>query len=202
MWLTQSAIETILVSLISEKDTLTQLDVAIGDGDHGANIERGCRAVQSIVTDLVDLDLSDATHKIGYTLLMSMGGASGALFGTFFLTLGRKLSQTPDFSEFCTAFENAIQAVQDRGKSEQGQKTLLDVLIPTSQLLLEQAPPKKWRDISDFAMECANNTKCLEAKVGRASFLGKRSVGHIDPGAYSCALIIHQICDLLEVRYE
>lgn len=198
MHLTRNFIESVITGLIKEKDLLTQLDIAIGDGDHGANIERGCQAVQAIIEELVEIGLPQAIQKAGFVLIMNMGGASGPLYGTLLLNLGKQLPENPSFSDFAEAFETAVQAVKIRGRSDFGQKSILDVLIPMSQLFVEKPAPWNWKTVSEFALECASKTIVLEAKVGRAAFLGKRSIGHVDPGAYSCALMICQICELLE----
>jgi dihydroxyacetone kinase-like protein len=189
--LTRELIETVARTVIDHADELTALDQAIGDGDHGLNMKRGFEAV------LVDLDahsgkpLPEALKAVGMVLVMKVGGASGPLYGTLFLTLGKALPAEPNHAELVAGFATAIEAVKARGKSEVGQKTMLDVLAPAQVALAEG------RDPAAAAAAAAEATIPMKALRGRASFLGDRSIGHMDPGARSSALIIAAITEVL-----
>ena len=175
------------------KDELTKLDSAIGDGDHGVNLERGLRAVKEQVKEIKSLELAEALLMIGRILVMKIGGASGPLFGTLALTLGKELKDKEiTLANFAEAFNQAVLAVKLRGKAELGQKTMLDVLLPVAKHL--QKKPDKWQEVAKIANQAVLAGKGLQAKRGRASFLGERSIGHIDPGSQSMALIINLIC--------
>jgi phosphoenolpyruvate---glycerone phosphotransferase subunit DhaL len=168
-------------------DELTALDQAIGDGDHGLNMKRGFDAVRGDMAVIAAKPLPDALKAIGTKLVMTVGGASGPLFGTFFLTLGKELPPGPDRAALAAAFAKAVDAVAARGKSQAGQKTMLDVLYPVATALVTG---KSADQIVAVADEAAVSTKPMKAIRGRASFLGDRSIGHVDPGARSSALII------------
>ncbi|MFN3461813.1 MAG: dihydroxyacetone kinase subunit DhaL, partial [Oceanibaculum sp.] len=120
-------------------DELTELDQAIGDGDHGINMKRGFEAVMADCAGLVEKPWPDFLKGVGMTLVMKVGGASGPLFGTLFMTLGKELPATPNAGDVAAALDAAIQAVQARGKSEAGQKTMLDVLVPVAAQLRKDA---------------------------------------------------------------
>ncbi len=189
--LTRELIETVARRVIDHADELTALDQAIGDGDHGLNMKRGFEAV------LVDLDvhaakpLPEALKSVGMALVMKVGGASGPLYGTLFMTLGKSLPAEPAPADIAPAFAAAIEAVKARGKSDVGQKTMLDVLAPT------QAALAAGRDPAAAALAAAEATIPMKALRGRASFLGDRSIGHMDPGARSSALIIAAIAEVV-----
>jgi dihydroxyacetone kinase-like protein len=174
---------------------LTELDQAIGDGDHGTGMKRGFDAVLADADKLAEQPLPAALRALGQKLVMSMGGASGPLYGTFFMELGKALDENPDRASFAAGFERAVAAVAARGKSEPGQKTLLDVLAPVSKALAADGTPAS---IARVAAEAAEATVPMQALRGRAAFLGPRSVGHMDPGARSSSLIIGAVCAVLE----
>jgi dihydroxyacetone kinase-like protein len=175
-------------------DELTALDQAIGDGDHGVNMKRGFEAVRGEAAAIAAKPLPDALKAIGTRLVMTVGGASGPLFGTLFLTLGKELPAEPDRATLAATFAKAVDAVAARGKSQLGQKTMLDVLYPVSAALAAGKPADEVVAVADAAVE---ETKPMKAIRGRASFLGDRSIGHIDPGARSSALIIGAVADAL-----
>lgn len=177
-------------------DELTALDQAIGDGDHGINMKRGFEAVMADAGNLVTKPWPDFLKGVGMTLVMKVGGASGPLFGTLFLTLGKELSAEPTADDVVKALRSAIEAVQARGKSERGQKTMLDVLIPVAEHL--EAGGRDLAAIVTAAEAAAQATQPMKAIRGRASFLGERSIGHVDPGAKSSALIITAVADVLK----
>ena len=176
-------------------DELTALDQAIGDGDHGLNMKRGFEAVRTDSAALTEKPLPDALKAIGTKLVMTVGGASGPLFGTLFLSLGKELPAEPGRAELATAFAKAVDAVAARGKSQAGQKTMLDVLYPVQAAL---AGGKTGAELADMADAAAEATKPMKAIRGRASFLGDRSIGYIDPGARSTALIVRAVTETLE----
>ena len=180
-------IEAVARTVIDHAEELTALDQAIGDGDHGANMKRGFEAVLSELDALVAKPLPEALRAAGTQLVMKVGGASGPLYGTLFMGLGKSLPETFDRRAVAQALDAAIAAVKARGKSEAGQKTMLDVLIPVQQAVAVGEGPGA---IADTAMKAAEATIPMKALRGRASFLGDRSIGHMDPGARSSALIV------------
>jgi dihydroxyacetone kinase-like protein len=183
--------------VISHADELTTLDQAIGDGDHGLNMKRGAMAVLEQLDDLAAKPLPEALKTAGQTLVMKVGGASGPLYGTLLMTLGTNLPVAPDERELQQAMGLAIQAVKKIGRSEVGQKTMLDVLAPVHEELSlgGQGLPDRVRRRGTAAAEA---TVPMRATKGRASFLGERSIGHMDPGARSSSLMIAAICSVLE----
>jgi dihydroxyacetone kinase-like protein len=174
-------------SMIEHAEELTSLDQAIGDGDHGLNMKRGFEAVLAALPGLADKALPEMLRTIGMTLVMKVGGASGPLVGTFFMELGKALPETPARADFVAATDKAVTAVKARGRSDAGQKTLLDVLVPVQTVLAEGGDA---RAIAAEAARAADRTIPMLAIRGRASFLGERSIGHMDPGACSAALLI------------
>ncbi|WP_374382293.1 dihydroxyacetone kinase subunit DhaL [Dongia sp.] len=177
-------------------EELTSLDQAIGDGDHGINMKRGFEAVMGDAAALTSKPWPDFLKAVGMTLVMKVGGASGPLFGTLFMTLGKELPPEPRAGDVVKALRAAIVAVQARGKSEAGQKTMLDVLIPVAEQL--EAGNLSLDQLKEKALGSAEATKPLRAIRGRASFLGDRSIGHVDPGARSSALMIGAVVDVLK----
>ena len=192
-------IETLAKTVIAEADRLTGLDQAIGDGDHGLNMKRGFEAVLADLDGLSRKPLPDAIKAIGTHLVMKVGGASGPLYGTLFLTLGKELPAELTLADVAKAFASAFDAVKARGKSDLGQKTMLDVLGPVRDALSNaSADPQLGDRLKRVATEAAETTVNMKAIRGRASFLGDRSIGHMDPGACSSALMIAAIVDFLE----
>lgn len=174
---------------------LTMLDQAIGDGDHGTGMKRGFDAVLADADKLAEQPLPAALTSLGRTLVMSMGGASGPLYGTFFMEMGKAIDEEPDRNALNAAFSRALAAVAMRGKSEPGQKTMLDVLAPVA-VALEAGDDAA--SIARIAADAAQATVPMQALRGRAAFLGERSVGHMDPGARSASLIIGAVCAVFE----
>jgi phosphoenolpyruvate---glycerone phosphotransferase subunit DhaL len=179
-------------TVIAHADELTALDAAIGDGDHGHNMKRGFEAVLGEVDALSGLPSPEFLRAIGHKLLTRVGGASGPLYATLFMTMGKLMPPSPARSEFVAALNGAVEAVKARGKSNVGQKTMIDVLAPA---LAEIAAGGAPGAVADVARGAAEATVPMLATRGRASFLGERSVGHMDPGARSMALIIAAVCD-------
>jgi dihydroxyacetone kinase-like protein len=182
-------------AVIEHADELTSLDQAIGDGDHGLNMKRGFEAVLAALPGLADKPLPEMLKAIGMTLVMKVGGASGPLVGTFFMELGKALPEQPSRADLVVATEKAIDAVKARGRSEAGQKTLLDVLVPVHAVLAGGGDAKA---IAIEAVEAADRTTPMLAIRGRASFLGERSIGHMDPGSRSASLLIGAAIETLE----
>lgn len=182
-------------TIAAHADELTTLDQAIGDGDHGLNMKRGFEAVRAEADQFATKSLPDALKAIGTKLVMTVGGASGPLFGTLFMALGKEISPEPDRANLAAAFGKAIEAVAARGKSQVGQKTMLDVLQPVHDALLQG---KTGAEIADAADSSADATVPMKALRGRASFLGDRSIGHMDAGARSTALLVRAVTETVE----
>ena len=191
----EKLVRALAVSVIEHADELTSLDQAIGDGDHGLNMKRGFEAVLATLPSLADKSPPEMLKAIGMTLVMKVGGASGPLVGTFFMELGKALPEEPTRADLVAATDKAIAAVKARGRSEAGQKTLLDVLVPVQAIFAAggDAPA-----IAAEAAEAAERTTPMLATRGRASFLGERSIGHMDPGSRSASLLIGAAVATLE----
>lgn len=181
--------------IVTHADELTALDRAIGDGDHGLNMKRGFEAVRAEAAALAEKPLPEALKAIGTKLVMTVGGASGPLFGTLFMNLGKELPAEPGRADLAAALAKSIDAVAARGKSQAGQKTMLDVLYPVQAAI---ASGKAALEVADVADAAAEATKPMKAIRGRASFLGDRSIGHVDAGARSTALIVRAVAARLE----
>lgn len=181
-------------TISAHADELTSLDQAIGDGDHGYNMKRGFDALLAEADALAAKPLPDALKAAGTKLVMTVGGASGPLFGTFLMALGKELPAAPDRADFVAAFGKAVDAVAARGKSEAGQKTMLDVLYPVRDALAEGKSNAEIAAVADAAAEATVPMKALR---GRASFLGDRSIGHMDPGSRSSALLVRTAAETL-----
>ncbi|RWM09618.1 dihydroxyacetone kinase subunit DhaL [Mesorhizobium sp.] len=184
-------------TVAAHADELTALDQAIGDGDHGLNMRRGFEAVRAEAEAIAAKPLPDALKAVGTKLVMTVGGASGPLFGTLFMALGKELPAAPDRAALTAAFGKAVEAVAARGKSQPGQKTMLDVLQPVYEAL---AQGKTGSEIADVADKAADATVPMKALRGRASFLGERSIGHMDAGARSTALLVRAVAETVEGR--
>jgi len=186
-------------TIYAHVDELTRLDQAIGDGDHGLNMKRGFKALLESRDELSQLPFGPALSTAGMTLVMKVGGASGPLFGSFLLAAGKVADEMPaNSNDVVTLLDAGIAAVKARGKSDVGAKTMLDVLVPLQQALVN-ADDDFFTVARRSADSAVAKTKDMRATKGRASFLGERSVGHIDPGARSVALLVHAVCDVMEV---
>lgn len=188
--------------IIAAADELTALDAAIGDADHGLNMRRGFTAVLAALAEKGPLDAAETLKLVGTTLVMTVGGASGPLYGTLFLTLGKALAAhqaaagaAPDRAAYAAMLNAAIAAVAARGKAAAGDKTLLDVLIPVAAALERGADAATIRATAEAAAEATVPVKALR---GRAAFLGERSIGHMDPGARSAAIVVAAVCDVVD----
>jgi dihydroxyacetone kinase-like protein len=185
--------------VIASADELTDLDRAIGDGDHGTNMRRGFEAVLAAADELSGKSFGESLKGVGTMLVMKVGGASGPLYGTLFLSLGKGLADEVSREQVADAFAAAIDAVKARGKSEAGQKTMLDVFLPVLAVVREGGEGIPAR-LKAAARTAAENTIPMKAIRGRASFLGERSIGHMDPGARSSELIVDAVADVMEGR--
>jgi dihydroxyacetone kinase-like protein len=183
-------------TLIDHVDELTALDQAIGDGDHGLNMRRGALAIQATLPDLEGQSLNAALKTMGMTCMSTIGGSSGPVFGTLMVTLARELPEGPGPADFASALAAGIAALTRLGKAEVGQKTLLDVLAPVQHLLAQGGDDLPAR-VRQCAFASAEATAQMAAIKGRASFLGDRALGHVDPGSRSMALIVGAVCDSL-----
>jgi dihydroxyacetone kinase-like protein len=191
----EGLVRALAVSVIEHADELTSLDQAIGDGDHGLNMKRGFEAVLATLPGLAEKSLPEMLKAIGMTLVMKVGGASGPLVGTFFMELGKALPEQPARADLVAATDRAINAVKARGRSDTGQKTLLDVLVPVQAIFAAGGDAEA---IAAEAAAAAERTTPMLAIRGRASFLGERSIGHMDPGSRSASLLIGAAVKTLE----
>jgi dihydroxyacetone kinase-like protein len=195
----EKLVRALAVSVIEHAEELTSLDRAIGDGDHGLNMKRGFEAVLATLPAIADKSMPEMLKAIGMTLVMKVGGASGPLVGTFFMELGKALPEQPTRADLVAATDKAIAAVKARGRSEAGQKTLLDVLVPVQAIFAAGGDATA---IAAGAAEAAERTTPMLATRGRASFLGERSIGHMDPGSRSASLLIGAAVATLEFEAD
>jgi dihydroxyacetone kinase-like protein len=174
---------------------LVKLDTAIGDADHGTNMDRGMRKAVEKVDALEGDDIGAALKAVGMALVSSVGGAAGPLYGTLFLQMGTATAGATslDAAAFADALDAGIKGVQARGKAEPGDKTMVDALLPAAAALREAQPAGVAEAVHRAAQAAEEGMKAtipLEARKGRASYLGPRSVGHQDPGATSSWLLL------------
>jgi dihydroxyacetone kinase-like protein len=188
--------------LKENRDYLTELDSAIGDADHGANMDRGFRAVMSKMPEIADKDIGTVLKTVGMTLISTVGGAGGPLYGTFFLQAGMKSSGKMELNleDWAEALEAAVGGVVMRGKAVLGDKTMVDALTPAVDALKESLNGnvpigKALQTSADAAKQGMVETIPMVARKGRASYLGERSAGHQDPGATSSYLILQAAAD-------
>jgi phosphoenolpyruvate---glycerone phosphotransferase subunit DhaL len=190
-------------TLVDHLEELTQLDQAIGDGDHGLNMKRGAQAIQAKLAEMDTTNLNETLKAIGRVCVAMIGGSSGPVFGTLLITMGKELPSNPTSADVATALRISIEALTKLGKAEVGQKTLLDVLDPVQKLLAKGAVDggdDMLARVRQCAFESAQATANMEATRGRSSFLGDRARGHVDPGSRSIALIIGSVCDSLKLN--
>ena len=186
----------------ARRDELTELDAAIGDADHGVNMDRGMQAVAAKLADAADgpredVSLGPLLKTAGMTLVSTVGGAAGPLYGTLFLEMGKAAAErtTLTTAEWAGVVSAGVAGVQTRGKAEPGDKTMVDALLPAAEALRAAAGsgaslPAASRAAADAAAEGMRATTPLVARKGRASYLGARSAGHQDPGATSSWLLL------------
>ena len=188
--------------IIEQKDFLTELDRPIGDNDHGINMARGFEAVKAKLADLGDKDIGTILKTTGMTLVSTVGGSSGPLYGTLFMKMGMALKDKTEltFEDFLTAFQLGIDGVGQRGHSTVEEKTMLDALVPSIQAV--KASWAEGADVkaaltagADAARAGVEHTKDIIATKGRASYVGERSLGHQDPGATSYLFMAEVVVD-------
>jgi dihydroxyacetone kinase-like protein len=187
-----------------QKDFLSELDSAIGDGDHGVNMARGFTAVVAAIEAAPPADIGAAFKTVSLSLIKTVGGASGPLYGTFFLQCATAFVAKPeaDLAAWTVAVEKGIQGIEKLGKAQQGDKTMLDAWLPALAALKSTAESGQGLEDALLAAalaaeEGAKATVPLQARKGRASYLGERSIGHQDPGATSTALLLRAAAETL-----
>lgn len=196
-------IEKIADKIEIEKQYLTDLDSEIADGDHGINMARGFGAVKEKLTSLKDKDCGTVLKTVGMTLVSTVGGAAGPLYGTAFMKVGAVCAgkEELDGDDFINIMEAAIEGVKMRGKSDKGEKTMLDSMIPAYEAFkfeFENGDVKStMRKALNASQEGVEYTKTIVATKGRASYIGQRSLGHQDPGATSFTYMIECLYDIL-----
>jgi dihydroxyacetone kinase-like protein len=191
--LIRALIDRTTAAIDAAAEELTALDRAIGDGDHGLNMARGFGAIREAADELAALGFGAALQKAGMTLVMKVGGASGPLYGSALMAMGKAAAERPaDAAALAAA---GVEAVKARGKSDVGAKTMLDVLAPVAEALAAGGGAASARAAADAGLAA---TRPMRATKGRAAFLGERSVGHLDPGARSAQLLVHAVCDAVE----
>jgi dihydroxyacetone kinase-like protein len=194
---------TAVASMITENSKyLTELDSAIGDADHGANMERGFKAVMNKMPEISDKDIGTIFKTVGMTLLSTVGGAGGPLYGTFFLQAGLKTTGKMELSlaDWAEALEAALSGIIMRGKAQLEDKTMVDALTPAVNALKQAVEVNRplaeaLKESAEAAKQGMESTIPLVARKGRASYLGERSAGHQDPGATSSYMILREAAD-------
>ncbi|AGE19991.1 dihydroxyacetone kinase ADP-binding subunit DhaL [Serratia marcescens] len=186
-----------------ERDFLTQLDTEIGDADHGLNMNRGFNKVVEKLPSVADKDIGFILKNTGMTLLSSVGGASGPLFGTFFIRAAQAANakQSLDLTELHQVMQEGVEGVVMRGKAEPGDKTMCDVWWPVVESLGQSAQQnlsvaEALQRAADSAERAVESTITMQARKGRASYLGERSIGHQDPGATSVMLMMKTLAEV------
>lgn len=200
-----SFIETVALRVKEQRDYLTQLDSAIGDADHGVNLDRGFSTVVGKLPSVADKDIGAILKTVGTTLVSTVGGASGPLYGTAFLRAGMAVADRFELSpdDLVVALEAALEGIQTRGKSTRGEKTMIDAIGPAVDALKAACAagddlPTALRKAVAACEEGMRATIPLLATKGRASYLGERSIGHQDPGATSAYLMARVMLEVIE----
>jgi dihydroxyacetone kinase-like protein len=193
----RSWILTTAAAIEKNSTLLSDLDAAIGDGDHGANMSRGFTAVAKKIEATPSADIGVLFKTVGMTLLSTVGGAAGPLYGGFFLELGKQTAgkQELDAAALHSILEAGLADIKRRGKAELGDKTMVDALTPALEAMKAAGSDVivATRTAAETARAAAEKTTPLLARKGRASYLGERSVGHQDPGATSTALLLESL---------
>lgn len=182
-----------------QKDYLSDLDRAIGDGDHGVNMARGFQEVRNKIENQDFPDVGSLLQQVAMTIIGKVGGASGPLYGTAFLKASAALKGKVQCTneEIANALNEALKGIKQRGKAEMGEKTMVDVWEPVITKWLGN-PDLGMDELKDYAQKCMEETKEMEAKKGRAAYLGKRSVGTFDPGAVSSVILLDSLFTVLK----
>lgn len=198
-------IKAIAAKMQEEKDYLTELDNVIGDGDHGINLARGFTEVLKKIEVIPSADAGALLKNVGMTLVSTVGGASGPLYGTAFMKAAAIVSGKAevDGNDFLTMLDVAIKGIQARGKAVEGEKTMLDAIIPAYNAIKEDFEANgDMKAALDKGIEAAwkgvEYTKTIIATKGRASYLGERSIGHQDPGATSITMLLEVVRNNLQ----
>lgn len=193
-------IQKISDRISKEKLFLTELDNAIGDGDHGINMSRGFEAVKTKLADASLNSPSDVFKLVGMTLVSTVGGAAGPLYGTAYMNMAKTLNGHEELSmdDFLAGLESAVEGIKLRGKSTTGEKTMLDAMVPALEAMKSGlVEGKDTKVILDEGLSAAwkgvEYTKTIVATKGRASYLGERSLGHQDPGATSFTMMLEEV---------
>jgi phosphoenolpyruvate---glycerone phosphotransferase subunit DhaL len=191
--------------LQANREYLTQLDSAIGDADHGTNMSRGFAKVMEKLPTVADKDIGSILKTVGMTLISSVGGASGPLYGTFFTRSGMALAAKEELSDedLFTLLQSGVEGIVQRGRAQPDDKTMYDLWMPALKALrsaLDQGQETvvALRTAVAAAEQGLKATVPLQARKGRASYLGERSIGHQDPGATSSYLILKALLETLE----
>ena len=197
-----NALNQIKLSIDQHNDEIEKLDQEIGDGDHIFNIKRGIKESLDLKDELSGQAPGEVLKKIGMKIMTTVGGSSGALFATLLMGMSKKYNdELSDQKNIAAMFTEGVEAMKKRGKSDLGEKTMLDVLIPVSNELNKLSGQENVKRIAEKIKTAAEegmlSTKDLIATKGRASFLGERAKGHIDPGARSSQLAIEAICNTI-----
>lgn len=196
----RSWILTTAAAIETNSTLLSDLDAAIGDGDHGANMTRGFSAVVKKLETARPADIGALFKTVGMTLISSVGGASGPLYGGFFLELGRQTAgkQEVDATALASMLEAGLVDIKKRGKAELGDKTMVDALTPAVEAIKAAGNDiaTATRTAAATARDAAEKTTPLLARKGRASYLGERSIGHQDPGATSSAILLESLAEV------
>lgn len=176
------------------KDFLTELDMPIGDSDHGINLARGFQAVEAKLPGLAGKDIGTVLKTVGMTLVSTVGGASGPLYGTAFMYAGGKMAgkMEVNLDDFVVMMETAIDGIKKRGKATTGEQTMLDAMVPALEAIKAEGTLAAGLKAAEAGVEA---TKAMIATKGRASYLGERSIGHQDPGATSFTLMLGVITE-------
>jgi|TARA_B110000438_G_C15729065_1_gene613423 phosphoenolpyruvate---glycerone phosphotransferase subunit DhaL len=195
-----NSIKSVEKNIKKHKDEIEKLDQEIGDGDHIFNILRGLQEILNLEEELIAKPPDQIFKQLGMKIMTTVGGSSGALFATLLIGMSKKYnSESSDFFNLSQMFFEGVESMKKRGKADIGEKTMLDVLIPVSKTLndlkIEEDISKVAEKIIFVAKEGMISTKDIIATKGRASFLGERAKGHIDPGARSSQLAIEAICN-------
>ena len=195
-----NSIKSVEKNIKKHKDEIEKLDQEIGDGDHIFNILRGLQEIINLEEELIAKPPDQIFKQLGMKIMTTVGGSSGALFATLLIGMSKKYnSESSDFFNLSQMFFEGVESMKKRGKADIGEKTMLDVLIPVSKTLNdlknEEDISKIAENIIFVAKEGMISTKNIIATKGRASFLGERAKGHIDPGARSSQLAIEAICN-------
>ena len=197
-----AAINAISDAINENKDMLTNLDAVIGDADHGINMARGFNAVMAKLEDSKEEDISSVLKKVGMTLISTVGGASGPLYGTAFLRAAAAAQGTDRLTgeKALEMFNAAVQGIKDRGKAVKGEKTMIDALEPALEAFSQElSSGKSLLECLEAACKAAEEgveyTKTIKATKVRASYLGDRSIGHQDPGATSSMIMLRALTE-------